>query len=251
MKIFSWNIRCLGSSMKRRFLTGLIKERCSNFMRVQETKEEQFEATNVQGLWGNCEVEYAVSEAEGSSGGLLIMWDKEAFKAVTTVIHKQLASCLMLLLFVTGQSSSIELQGAQTPSTPLFWRAKSCYWRKDLCAWTSLSTPNLWRAKRYGGMKLSIDVYFGIAGHPFNSIYWRAKSFWILDVDSEIKMCEEWWGDVCDGGVGGGVVLVEYDGGRVVAVGGGGGGVVMDVEWLWPWWWWSGGGRVGRVVVYM
>lgn len=61
-------------------------------MMVQETKVEQFEATNIQGLWGNCEVEYAVSEEEGSSGGLLIMWDKEAFKAVMTVIHKQLVA---------------------------------------------------------------------------------------------------------------------------------------------------------------
>lgn len=35
---------------------------------------------------GNSEFEYAISEAEGSSAGLLMMWDKEEFKANMTNI---------------------------------------------------------------------------------------------------------------------------------------------------------------------
>ncbi|KAI8563375.1 hypothetical protein RHMOL_Rhmol03G0107200 [Rhododendron molle] len=56
MKIISWNIRDMGSSVKKRFLTKLIKERNPDVIMIQETKIEKFEVVAVQRLWGNTRV---------------------------------------------------------------------------------------------------------------------------------------------------------------------------------------------------
>ncbi|KAG5539950.1 hypothetical protein RHGRI_020247 [Rhododendron griersonianum] len=59
MKIISWNIRGLGSSTKKRFVSKLIKDRYPDILFLQETKIERFEMSVVHRMWGTADVEYA------------------------------------------------------------------------------------------------------------------------------------------------------------------------------------------------
>lgn len=88
MRILSWNIRGLGSRVKKRFLSKLIKERRPDFIFIQETKMELVEPSDYHRLWGNLEVEGVFSKSEGASGGLISMWNKEVFRIEQSVIHR-------------------------------------------------------------------------------------------------------------------------------------------------------------------
>lgn len=68
MKIITWNIRGLGSTVKKRFLSMLIKERSPGIFLVQETKLESVEVLDIQKLWGKANVDFVVSGAVGKWG---------------------------------------------------------------------------------------------------------------------------------------------------------------------------------------
>ncbi|KAH7842137.1 hypothetical protein Vadar_001885 [Vaccinium darrowii] len=80
----------LGSAVKKRYLSKLIKERRPQIMLVQETKVEIFEKAVIQRFWGNAEVEYAESRAVGASRGILTMSNKEDFKSNNIIVNRNL-----------------------------------------------------------------------------------------------------------------------------------------------------------------
>ncbi|KAG5556812.1 hypothetical protein RHGRI_007162 [Rhododendron griersonianum] len=63
MKIISWNIRGLGSSVKNRIVTKLIKDKSPDVLLLQETKIVRFKMSVAQRMWGSFVVEYAESGA--------------------------------------------------------------------------------------------------------------------------------------------------------------------------------------------
>lgn len=65
MKIISWNIRGLGSSVTKRFVSKLIKDRSPDVLLLQETKIERFELSVMQRMWGSSDVEDVESGAVG------------------------------------------------------------------------------------------------------------------------------------------------------------------------------------------
>lgn len=88
MQIISWNIRGLGSSIKKRFLSKLTKKKRPDLLFVQETKMESVEKIVVQRMWGNPNLEFASSSAVGASGGLLIIWNKDNFKMENVIVQR-------------------------------------------------------------------------------------------------------------------------------------------------------------------
>lgn len=77
MKIISWNIRWLASSVKKRFVSKHIRDRSPNVLLLHETKIERFEMYVVQKMWGSSDVAYAESGSVGLSGGLLTVWNPD------------------------------------------------------------------------------------------------------------------------------------------------------------------------------
>ena len=51
MKFISWNIRGMGSEVKKRFVSKLISHRSLDFMLIQESKMEQVEKIMIHNLW--------------------------------------------------------------------------------------------------------------------------------------------------------------------------------------------------------
>lgn len=97
MQILTWNIRVLGSIVKKRFLSKLIKKRKPDMVFVQETKLEAVERVDIQKIWGSANLEFICSGSVGASGGLLSIWNKEFFTVNNMVVQRSFISMSGLL----------------------------------------------------------------------------------------------------------------------------------------------------------
>lgn len=86
MQITTWNIRGMGSPIKKRFLSKLIKKGKPDMVLVQETKLEAVERSVIQKIWGNANMEFVCSNSVGASGVLLIIWNKDFFTASSIMV---------------------------------------------------------------------------------------------------------------------------------------------------------------------
>lgn len=89
MKIISWNIRGMCSSVKKRFVKNLIKAQRPDFLLIQETKLDQLNDFQIKRLWYESEVQVVVAEAEGLSGGLITLWNAQVFRAVEVIVNRR------------------------------------------------------------------------------------------------------------------------------------------------------------------
>jgi exonuclease III len=83
MKIVSLNMRGWGGSAKRRRLSLLIRKGAFDVCFIQETKKLSFENHLIHNLWGHKDVSWVAQEAEGLSGGMLIIWNSNSFKLLS------------------------------------------------------------------------------------------------------------------------------------------------------------------------
>ncbi|XP_058774887.1 uncharacterized protein LOC131649156 [Vicia villosa] len=82
MTIYSLNIRGGGKLVKRKRVGFNIQRGGVDIAFIQETKLRGVKFQTVKELWGDALVEWSHSDAEGASGGILIMWRKDFFKVL-------------------------------------------------------------------------------------------------------------------------------------------------------------------------
>ncbi|XP_057803173.1 uncharacterized protein LOC131018471 [Salvia miltiorrhiza] len=75
MKIFSYNVRGLGSKVKKREVREIIQNQNIDFCMIQETKMESFGDYDNKIIWGSDNVGGVSRKAEGRSGGILTLWN--------------------------------------------------------------------------------------------------------------------------------------------------------------------------------
>lgn len=80
MMIILWNISGVGSRLKRSFLLKLIRKRKPDIVFIQESKLENVTRGEINRLSGTLNMEFSFVPAEGSSGGIITMWNKESFQ---------------------------------------------------------------------------------------------------------------------------------------------------------------------------
>lgn len=88
MQILSWNIRGLGSRLKKRFASKIIRSKKPDIILFQESKLEKLERGTAIRIWGDAEMDYVIAESEGASGGLITMWNKKSFRAQHLLARK-------------------------------------------------------------------------------------------------------------------------------------------------------------------
>jgi mannosylglycoprotein endo-beta-mannosidase len=86
MIVCSFNIRGLGSRVKRKKIRDLVRGEKLDFLAIQETKMESISEAFVNSLWGSCDCDWAYLPAEGNSGGILSIWNKVKTSLVFTFI---------------------------------------------------------------------------------------------------------------------------------------------------------------------
>lgn len=79
MKLIFYNIRGLGSRLKIKEMQDLIRKNKVDFACIQETKLEELNDEKVRAIWGSYNCGWAVRDAQGRSGGILLIWNSEKF----------------------------------------------------------------------------------------------------------------------------------------------------------------------------
>jgi len=74
------NIRGIGGSIKRRYLSTLISNKQAEMLCIQEMKCSELNKEGVFQLWGSNEIEWVENGANNSVGGLITMWRKSCFQ---------------------------------------------------------------------------------------------------------------------------------------------------------------------------
>jgi len=80
MKIISLNVRGLGGTLKRKYLSDLVSKEQANMVCLQETKCFEFSREKFCLLWGNNEVDWVENKANNSVGWVLTIWNKKSFQ---------------------------------------------------------------------------------------------------------------------------------------------------------------------------
>jgi mannosylglycoprotein endo-beta-mannosidase len=71
MIVCSFNVRGLGSRVKRSKLREVVRVEKVDFLAIQETKLEAIPGSLIANIWGNDEFDWAFLSATGNSGGIL------------------------------------------------------------------------------------------------------------------------------------------------------------------------------------
>jgi len=76
MIVTTFNVRGLGGRVKRSKIYELVRQNKIDFLALQETKLGDITPSLCHLLWGSVDCDWALRPSEGSSGGILSIWDK-------------------------------------------------------------------------------------------------------------------------------------------------------------------------------
>ncbi|GMI87113.1 hypothetical protein HRI_002380600 [Hibiscus trionum] len=99
----SWNVRGLGWAEKRRAVKRLISKAKASLLFIQETKLENHKLWLLRRLWPGRSGGLEASPAEGSSGGLVTLWDSKVFEVESSNIQSR-------FILVTGTIKAMKFK---------------------------------------------------------------------------------------------------------------------------------------------
>jgi len=78
-KLLSWNVRGINNRDKRLLLKNVLRDWSCNLVCIQETKLEEVQLSDIRSIEGNQSMDFVALKAQGSAGGIIVMWDKIFF----------------------------------------------------------------------------------------------------------------------------------------------------------------------------
>ncbi|KAK9072611.1 hypothetical protein SSX86_009046 [Deinandra increscens subsp. villosa] len=87
MNCLSLNLRGVRNTSKHSWIRRLKKENNLNFISIQETQCLHANSIPVARLWDDSPLDFMISDANGRSGGLLCIWDRNVFHKIGSVVH--------------------------------------------------------------------------------------------------------------------------------------------------------------------
>ena len=86
LKMISWNVRGLNDSQKRLVIRNLLREWKCDVICLQETKLDGMDSQMVCSFWSCPYVDWAVLDADQTTGGVLIMWDRRVLEKLEVLV---------------------------------------------------------------------------------------------------------------------------------------------------------------------
>lgn len=95
MKLISWNVRGMNSSLKRAVTKGLFQSFKGECLFLQETKLENINAYVLRSIcpWSNCR--FVMCPLVGASGGILLVWNTTYWYKLDEFVGKYSVSALL------------------------------------------------------------------------------------------------------------------------------------------------------------
>ena len=94
LKILSWNVRGINNPQKRERVRYWLRQWQSDIVCLQETKLDSLDRRLIRSIWGNSYVDWAVLDAVGTAGGVLLLWDKRVVEKIDFFVGRFSVSCL-------------------------------------------------------------------------------------------------------------------------------------------------------------
>ena len=94
VKILSWNVRGVNDPNKRKVINNFIRTQRVDLVCLQETKGQEMNNVMACSLRVGRFLKWKALNAEGTEGGILLLWDKRRISLVDSVIRSFLVSCL-------------------------------------------------------------------------------------------------------------------------------------------------------------
>ena len=80
LKLMSWNVRGANDSNKRKLIKSFVRKQKVDLLCIQETKIQLMSERVVKSLGARIFLDWRALEAFGSTGGVLICWDKRSIE---------------------------------------------------------------------------------------------------------------------------------------------------------------------------
>ena len=94
LRLLSWNVRGLNNPRKREVCKNLLKEWRCDIVCLQETKPSSVNFAVLRSLLSSPFNDWAVLDAVQSSGGVLLIWDKQVVKKIDVLVGQFSVSVL-------------------------------------------------------------------------------------------------------------------------------------------------------------
>ena len=94
LKLFSWNVRGANNSDKRNIIRNFIRSQRVDLVCLQETKFQEMSEADARSLGVGRLAEWRVVEAEGTTGGILVFWDKRKLEVMEVEIGHFSVTCI-------------------------------------------------------------------------------------------------------------------------------------------------------------
>ena len=94
IKILSWNVRDVNDPDKRRVIKSFLRSNRVDLVCLQETKVQQMNNVMARSIGVGRFLNWRALNAEGSAGGILLLWDKRRISLVDSVAGSFSVSCL-------------------------------------------------------------------------------------------------------------------------------------------------------------
>ncbi|KAJ9536053.1 hypothetical protein OSB04_un000779 [Centaurea solstitialis] len=101
MKVLSINCRGLGAIGKKDWIKQIVSKEKPDLVGIQETKLASLDSSQISSLWGGDDGRFTCSSSQGSSGGLVTIWDPKKFTCSQVYQEED-------MLAVIGSWSSME-----------------------------------------------------------------------------------------------------------------------------------------------
>ncbi|KAL9675777.1 hypothetical protein QQ045_003983 [Rhodiola kirilowii] len=88
MKLISWNVRGANGRKKHQEIRNLGSKHQAEVVFIQESKIRKLEDNMMQALWGGDKMLWFGADSEGSSGGVVTVWDPDFFQTTSKIKGK-------------------------------------------------------------------------------------------------------------------------------------------------------------------
>ena len=93
LRILSWNVRGVNDPVKRKVIKNFIRNHRVDIICLQETKVQEMNTKMVRSLGVGHFLDWTALNADGSAGGILLIWDKRRISFVDSLVGNFLVSC--------------------------------------------------------------------------------------------------------------------------------------------------------------
>jgi len=94
-RLLSWNVRGINDLDKKVLLKSFLRKWKCDLGCLQEIKMEAVSPYDIRSFWGYHSVDFAALNAVGSSGGVLVMWDKSVYRMVSSFCGDFSITCIL------------------------------------------------------------------------------------------------------------------------------------------------------------